>query len=193
MHVANFALFLAYILWPSAGFAQDSPELGRIADTMVRLCLGGGHTETMSGGGTGGADLSLRSLAIKGALKAEFKVNKSSAEGLVNGIDNARLRAKPLEDLSESQKDTIALLKEKLDLNQRQVRSALESLGEKNVPPEQLAAKLIEIAEKYKDLQTAAAAQPGDDAKITALKAEAQKAIGRGGQVPNRGVGTQGP
>ena len=50
-------------------------------------------------------------------------------------------------------------------------------MGEKNVPPEQLAAKLVDIAEKYKSLQTAAAAQPGDDANITALKAEAQKAI----------------
>ncbi|MGH6843815.1 MAG: tetratricopeptide repeat protein [Methylocella sp.] len=88
-----------------------------------------------------------------------------------------RLRTKPLEDLSESQRDTIALLKEKLDLNQRQVQSALEILGEANVPPEKLAAKLAEIAGKYKELQTAAAAQPGDDAKITALKAEAQKAV----------------
>ena len=91
-----------------------------------------------------------------------------------------RLRTKPLEDLSQSQKDTIALLKEKLDLNQRQVQSALEIVGEANVPPERLAAKLAEIAEKYKDLKTAAAAQPGDDAKVTALKAGAQKAIADG-------------
>src|ERR1700736_2763458 len=89
MSLAKFALFLAYILWPAAGVAQDSAALGRIADTMVRLCLAGGHTESPSGGGSGGADLSLRSLDIKGTLKAEFKVNKSSAEGLVNGIDNA--------------------------------------------------------------------------------------------------------
>jgi len=89
MRLAKFALFLASISWPAAGVAQESAELGRIADTMVRLCLGGGHTETKSGGGTSGADLSLRSLDIKGELKAEFKVNKSSAEGLVNGIDNA--------------------------------------------------------------------------------------------------------
>jgi hypothetical protein len=53
----------------------------------------------------------------------------------------------------------------------------LEILGEADVPPERLAAKLVEIAEKFKELKTAAAAQPGDDAKITALKAEAQKAI----------------
>ena len=88
-----------------------------------------------------------------------------------------RSRTKDLEDLSESEKETNALLKEKLDLNQRQVKSALEIVGEANVPPERLAAKLVEIAEKFKDLQTAAAAQPGDDTKITALKAEAQKAI----------------
>jgi hypothetical protein len=50
-------------------------------------------------------------------------------------------------------------------------------VGEANVPPERLAAKLVEIAEKYKDLQTAATAQPGDDAKITASKAKTQKAI----------------
>ncbi len=88
-----------------------------------------------------------------------------------------RSRTKDLSDLSESQRETNALLKEKLDLTQSQVKSALEILGEANVPPERLAAKLVEIAGKFKDLQTAAAAQPGDDAKITALKAEAQKAI----------------
>jgi len=82
-----------------------------------------------------------------------------------------------LADLSESQKETIALLKEKLDLDQRQVKSALEILGQANVPPERFAAKLVEIAEKFKHLQAAAAAQPGDDANITALKAEAQRAI----------------
>jgi hypothetical protein len=92
-------------------------------------------------------------------------------------VETVRSRTKDLEDLSEAEKETIALLKEKLDLNQRQLNSALEIVGEKNVPPEQLAAKLVEIAEKYKDLQTAAAAQPGDDAKITALKTEVQTAI----------------
>jgi hypothetical protein len=84
---------------------------------------------------------------------------------------------RPWEELSESQKKEIAKLQGDLDLNQRQVKSALEIVGEKNVPPERLAAKLVEIAGKFKDLQTAAAAQPGDDSKITALKVEAQKAI----------------
>jgi len=44
----------------------------------------------MSGGG---ADLSLRSLDVKGNIKREFKINKSNAEGIVGGIDNALTRS----------------------------------------------------------------------------------------------------
>jgi tetratricopeptide (TPR) repeat protein len=88
-----------------------------------------------------------------------------------------RSRTKDLADLAESQRETIAQLKETLSLTQGQVSHALQTLGGTSIPPEQLAAKLAEIAEKFKDLQQAARAQPGDDAKITALKAEAQQAI----------------
>jgi tetratricopeptide (TPR) repeat protein len=88
-----------------------------------------------------------------------------------------RSRTKDLADLAESRRETIAQLKETLSLTQGQVSHALKILGGTNIPPEQLAEKLEEIAEKFKDLQQAATAQPGDDAKITALKAEAQQAI----------------
>src|SRR5438874_262934 len=83
-------------------------------------------------------------------------------------------------DLSEAQKKLIAKLEEDLDLNQRQIRAAFEILGEINIPPERLAAKLIEIAERFKELQANAAAQPGDDPKIAALRADSQKAIDAG-------------
>src|SRR5690348_3247940 len=89
MRFANLALFLACAGWPAVGAAQNAADTQRIADTMVRLCVGGGHTEATSGTGSGGADLSLRSLDVTGNLKGEFKINKSSAEGLVNGLDNA--------------------------------------------------------------------------------------------------------
>jgi tetratricopeptide (TPR) repeat protein len=116
--------------------------------------------------------------AEEGSIAIGGNVSNSTIGVPYEKLEEAvRSRTKDLSDLSESQKDTIALLKEKLDLNQRQVQSALEILGEANVPPERLVSKLAEIAQKYKDLQAAAAAQPGDDAKITALKAEAQKAI----------------
>ena len=89
MRFAGLALFLASALWAILGAAQDAAETERIADTMVRLCVGGGRTEATSGTAAGGADLSLRSLDVKGNLTGEFKINKSSAEGLVNGLNNA--------------------------------------------------------------------------------------------------------
>ena len=82
-------LFLACAWWPVLGVAQNTVETEKIADTMVRLCVGGGRTEATSGTGSGGADLSLRSLDVTGNLKGEFKIEKSSAEGLVKGLDNA--------------------------------------------------------------------------------------------------------
>ena len=46
--------------------------------------------------------------------------------------------------------------------------------------PERLAAKLLEIAERFKELQQTAIAKPGDDPKIAALKVDVQKAIEAG-------------
>jgi hypothetical protein len=89
MRFSGLAAFFACAWWSIVGAAQDTAQIDKIADTMVRLCVGGGHTEATSGTATGGADLSLRSLDVKGNLAGEFKINKSSAEGLVNGLDNA--------------------------------------------------------------------------------------------------------
>jgi hypothetical protein len=87
---------------------------------------------------------------------------------------------RPLEALTAQQRDYIVLLKDKLDLNVGQVREALAILGENDIPPERLAAKLVEIAQRFKDLQATASALPGDSQKVIALKAEAQKAINVG-------------
>jgi tetratricopeptide (TPR) repeat protein len=62
----------------------------------------------------------------------------------------------------------------------RQVRAALGILGENDIPPERLAGKLVEIAERFRDLQATASAQPDDNPKIAALKADAQKTIEAG-------------
>jgi hypothetical protein len=86
---AKLAIVLFWVGWPILVAAQDTTELDKTADLMVRLCVGGGRTEATSGGGAGGAELSLRSMDVKGNLTGEFKISKSSAEGLVNGIDNA--------------------------------------------------------------------------------------------------------
>ena len=77
-------------------------------------------------------------------------------------------------DLSDAQKKIIAGLEHDLELNKQQVQAALQILGEANVPPERLESKLIEVAGRFKALQDQiASAQPGDDAQIVALKAEA--------------------
>src|SRR3954453_6718742 len=62
----------------------------------------------------------------------------------IEGVPYAKLEeavrnaTRPLEQLSSSQQEVILLLQEKLDLNQRQVRTALDTLGEKDIPPERL-------------------------------------------------------
>ena len=83
-------------------------------------------------------------------------------------------------DLSETQKKLIAELEQKFTLNQQQVRAALAILGEADIPPEQLGAKLVEVAERFKDLRATASPQTGDDPKIAALKIDARKAIDAG-------------
>jgi tetratricopeptide (TPR) repeat protein len=91
-----------------------------------------------------------------------------------------RERTKPFEELTSAQKETIGLLREKLDLNRRQITAALNILGEANVEPENLTAKLAEVAERYKELLASAASQPGDTPAIAARKAEAQQALDAG-------------
>ena len=85
-----------------------------------------------------------------------------------------------LEELVGAHRETISLLKGSLDLNERQIRAALNAIGENNIPPERLAAKLVEIAERFKDLQATASVQSGDSPTIVSLRAEAQKAIEEG-------------
>jgi tetratricopeptide (TPR) repeat protein len=91
-----------------------------------------------------------------------------------------RLRTQPLEFLTETQRQLIARLQADLDLNQRQIHVALEIVGQANVPPERLADKLVEFAERFKTLQASALIQSNDAPKVAVLKADAQKAIDAG-------------
>jgi hypothetical protein len=98
-----------------------------------------------------------------------------------------RDRTASLRDLADAQKTTIQLLQEKLQLNDRQVLSALRAAGQEQVPPEQLGTKLVEIAARYKALQQLYDALQQDpwlrnDAKFSGLMAEAQTALS-GGQI----------
>src|SRR5215475_8553537 len=119
--------------------------------------------------------------AATGGMAVGGNVTNSNIN-IYNGVSPEQLAAlvRQSGDLSDAQKKLIARLEADLDLNQRQIRAALDILGEKDVPPERLAAKLLEIAERFKALQTIAADQAGDDPRITALKAEAKNAVESG-------------
>ena len=137
------------------------------------------------------ASLSVCFFALNTTAHAQVKADTGSIAigGSVTGstviigipqekVDELVREAKrPLEELTTQQRDNIVLLKEKLDLNERQVRAALGILGENDIPPERLAAKLVEIAEGFKVLQETVPAQSSDDPKIVALKTDAQGAI----------------
>ncbi|WP_400765496.1 tetratricopeptide repeat protein [Methylosinus sporium] len=81
-------------------------------------------------------------------------------------------------ELSETQKKVITNYERELDLNRAQIRVFFDILGDANVPPERWAEKLVEFARRLKSLEgQIAATYTGDDKKLTALKADAQKAI----------------
>src|SRR5215475_6125654 len=117
------------------------------------------------------------SIAIGGSVTGSTVIIGIPQEKVDELVRDAK---RPLEELTTQQREAIALLKEKLDLNVSQVRAALGILGESDIAPERLAAKLVEIAERFKALRETASALPGDDPKIVTLKGEAQKAIDAG-------------
>ena len=117
------------------------------------------------------------SIAIGGNVTGSTLVIGISQQKVDELVRDAK---RPLEELTAQQRDNIVLLKEKLDLNERQVHAALAILGENDIPQERLAAKLVEIAERFKDLQATTSVRPGDNLKIAVLKTDAQKAIEAG-------------
>jgi hypothetical protein len=90
MRIYKLILILACVLWPGDTRGQQNSEgIDQIVDTMVRLCVGSGRQFSVGGGGTGGAEVTLRSLDVRGNLQGEFRIDKSEVEGLVDGLNNA--------------------------------------------------------------------------------------------------------
>ena len=87
---------------------------------------------------------------------------------------------KTLQELADERKGTVENVRQTLDLTNGQIRAAFEILGETNIPAEQLASKLVEIAQNLKELRSIAFVQPGDTPEITSLKQQAQAATEAG-------------
>jgi tetratricopeptide (TPR) repeat protein len=151
-HLCFIAALGLCLAWPSISYGQ----------------VFGTRVEATSCGSAIGGNVTASNVAVVCGIPPEV------LDALVKS------RTVVLEELVSAHRETISLLKGSLDLNERQIRAALDAVGEKNIPPERLAAKLIEIAERFRDLQATASAQPGDSPAIVSLKAEAQKAIEAG-------------
>ena len=89
---------------------------------------------------------------------------------LVNQYDDATAN---LKERTEEQKELLALLRDRLKLNERQIAAALEAAGETGIPPDRIGEKLIEIAERYAELLAQLESSEDDDPEIAQLKQRA--------------------
>src|SRR5262245_3536178 len=96
-------------------------------------------------------------IAIAGSISDNSKVSNicgippETLDAIVQEFKESR---KELKDLADERKQTVDGLKQTLDLTNGQIRAAFEILGEKDIPSERLAAKLVEIASRFKELQS---------------------------------------
>src|SRR5262249_16426578 len=126
-------------------------HLSFIAATGIGFlaCITGGHAQVRADSG---------SIAIGGSVSGSTVIIGIPQEKVDELVRDAK---RPLEELTTQQRENIALLKEKLDLNERQVRAALGILGGKDIYPERLEAKISEIARTLKGIHTQASHPPG--------------------------------
>jgi hypothetical protein len=80
-------------------------------------------------------------------------------------------------ELSSVQRAYIVQLRRDLDLNEDQLRAALEIMDERDVPREKSLGKLTEIARRFRKLNEEVAARDGDSDEVADLRKAARAAI----------------
>jgi tetratricopeptide (TPR) repeat protein len=85
-----------------------------------------------------------------------------------------------LRDFNEAQKARVDNLQKTLELSDGQFRAAFEAFGERAVPPNQQLARLIDIAQRYRELSSQSQVQPGDTPAIVSLKGKSDDALKAG-------------
>jgi tetratricopeptide (TPR) repeat protein len=156
---------------PRANHRAVRQRAGIALAFILALCLAA-EADEASVGGCGVANTG--EMTVGGDIDIVCNTPADQLESLV------RLRAKPLEEQAEAQKKLIVQLEKELELNERQMRAALDTTGEVEVPPEQIAAKLVEIAGRYKAFRKEVQPAAGDDTQIAELKVQASEAIEQG-------------
>ena len=87
---------------------------------------------------------------------------------------------RPLQQLNQEQQETIRVLERQLGASEAQLRAFFQIIGEAQVPPEQQPARLVEIAEQFRQLRAQVAALPGDAPEVARLKDAARAALDAG-------------
>ncbi len=64
-----------------------------------------------------------------------------------------------------------------MNVNETQLLTFFQILGEEAIPPERLGATLVDIAEHYRDLRAQAAETASDDPQVAALKKRIRRAL----------------
>jgi hypothetical protein len=112
--------------------------------------------------------------------------SKAAGRDLIEGIPPEQLPAiiaaatDPLKQLTDAQQATIMDLERRLGASEAQMLMFLRIIGESHVPPEQVGERLVEVAERYKDLLVQVQTKPGDDPMVAQLKTEAHTALEAG-------------
>ena len=105
------------------------------------------------------------------------KIDLTNLPEFVKAFTDAQNAGKELLDEARRKRDEIAA---NLKIAQGAVDGFFQTLGEQNVPPEQLTSKLIEIASRFEATRQRLAALDPDDPATKALVDQAQVALGKG-------------
>ena len=82
--------------------------------------------------------------------------------------------------LTDEQREEIAALQDRLGVSEGALRAFFQTLGEEEVQPEHLEARLVEIAERQRMLLAEVSADPADEPEIAQLKEQAKAALDAG-------------
>ena len=143
------------------------------------LCF---HLSPVPASALGDTEVKNCAIEIAGSVDASQVLNVCGvpAELLAAIVEEFDQAKNTLQELADERRTTVENVRQALDLTNGQIRAAFEILGETNIPSEQLASKLVEIAKRFKELQSIAAAQPGDTPEIIALKEQVEAATKAG-------------
>jgi hypothetical protein len=86
----------------------------------------------------------------------------------------------PLQQLNQEQQEKLRGLERQLGAGEAQLRTFFQIIGEAQVPAEQQPARLVEIAQQFRQLRAQVAALPGDAPEVARLKDAAREALDAG-------------